>query len=624
MKILAFCWLIVFVSVTVCGNVTFPVTDLNKEWWSNTIIYQIYPRSFKDSNNDGIGDLRGIIQKLDYFVDLGIETLWIGPIFKSPMDDMGYDVEDFKAIDPIYGTMDDFTELMSEMNKRNFKLITDIVPNHSSYKCEWFQKSTKREGKYTDYYVWLDAKNQGDILKNESITPIPPNNWLNMFGGSAWTWHTERKQFFFHQFSSKQPDFNIRNPEVQKEILDVMKFWLDKGVAGFRFDAVRHLYENASFPDEEYIKGKEGSLNYDDMIHTYTTDQPEIFEIIYSWREFMDDYVEKNKSFSRIISTESYSKVDILMKYFGNETKSGAQIPFNFAFVKIDRNHVVDNIDESINNWLNNLPKNTVANWVIENHDNVRIATKFGSEIVPLFTALKLALPGVEVTYYGGEIGMENAYVRPDQVQDPNNVGGSKTDETRDYGRCPMQWDNSINAGFTEARKPWLPINPNYYKLNVKMQKEIPTSNYNFYKKMAQLRKTNTLKYGNTQTYNISKSLFILTRSLPGFESYVIAFNFGSETETIILSDVVNNDKQLYVYIASENWNHSQRSSAGFTPRDSLTFRPQSVVVLTDNVLMANQTSNSAILTNTISPIGLLCTVLIILYQLNPSRVHIL
>jgi len=557
----------------------------------------VYPRSFKDSNEDGIGDIQGIIQKLDHFVDLNIETLWIGPFYKSPMDDMGYDVEDYRTIDPIYGTMDDFNELIAEMRKRNLKLVTDFIPNHSSYKCEWFQKSIKREGKYADYYIWRDALNQNEVLKDSSIKPIPPNNWLSIFGGTGWTWNDIRKQFFFHHFNAKQPDYNIRNPEVHKELLDIIAFWMDRGVVGFRFDALRHLYENENFLDEPCLTNDDKCTpeNYNSWNHTYTIDQPENIEIIQEWREFIDNYTRSNNlPISSFIATESYSPIKVLMQYYGNSTKLGAHVPFNFGLLGVDRRNIVASIEGEIKNWLDNMPKNQVANWVIENHDNPRIPTKFGAEMIPLFTALKLSLPGIEITYYGSEIGMDNTYVRPDQKKDPNNAGAERRDESRDSERCPMQWDSSINAGFTENKKPWLPVNPNYYKLNVENQKNIPNSNYNFYKKMSQLRTTDTLKNGDLHTYNITKSIYILKRSLLEHESYIVVMNFGSETETVILSNIVNNLKdELYVYLGSENsaYNPGNIISTVSPLVNPLTLRPQSVVVLTDKYI-ASETSN--------------------------------
>ncbi|XP_022171043.1 maltase A3-like [Myzus persicae] len=581
------------------GNVYFKATKPNNEWWSSTIIYQAYPRSFKDSNKDGIGDLRGITQKLDHFVDLGIETIWVGPFFKSPMDDMGYDVEDFYMIDPMFGTMSDLEELVFEMNKRNLKLIIDLIPNHSSHKCEWFQKSIKREGKYKDYYVWRDALNQQDVISNSSITPIPPNNWLSLFVGPAWTWIEERKQFYYHQFSKEQPDFDMRNPDVKQQILDVMRFWMDKGVNGFRFDALKYLYENASFLDEPFLPGMSNASEYVEFDHIYTQDQPEIIDTVLEWRAFMINYTNsKNTSISGLMTSESYSSVDLLMQYYGNFTNPGAQVPFNLALVRFPKDdHIVENIDTIIKNWLANLPENAVPNWVIENHDNLRTSSKFGAEAATMFTALKLALPGIDVTYYGSEIGMQdNMYLRPEQITDDNLAGGPKISRPRDYQRCPMQWDDSINAGFTEEKKSWLPVNPNYYKMNVESQKKIPTSSYNFYKKMSQLRKTDTLKNGDLRTYNITKSIYILKRSLLEHESYIVVTNFGSETETVILSNVIDNIKdELFVYLGSENSGYSPGSKVStISTGNPIQLRPQSVVVVTDKFIEPDLPRNNA------------------------------
>ncbi|VVC30064.1 Glycoside hydrolase superfamily,Glycosyl hydrolase, family 13, catalytic domain [Cinara cedri] len=608
------CWFIVLahICVAVNGNFYYPVKKHNDEWWANTIIYQLYPLSFKDSNNDGYGDFKGIIQKLDHFVDLGIETLWIGPFFKSPMEDMGYDVIDFKQINPLFGTMDDYNELISEMKKRNLHLITDIVPNHSSDQCEWFKKSIKREGNYSDYYIWHDAKNQMEVLKNTSITPIPPNNWVSVFSKSAWTWHNDRKQFYYHQFGYKQPDFNLRNPKLRQELLDILKFWLDRGVDGFRCDAMKHLYEYESLIDEPYLPGKEGSLIYSDMIHNYTTNLQEVIDTVIEWREFLDNYTKSNNlSVSKIFATESYAPLDVLKQYYGNTSSPGAQIPLNFNLVNTNRNYLLKNIDRTIREWLEILPDNGVANWDVENHDNHRIASMYGPETVPLFTALKLALPGIDITYYGSEIGMVNTYVRPDQRQDPQNAGGSSFEETRDGERTPMQWDDSINAGFTEAKKPWLPVNPNYYKLNVETQKKIPTSNYNFYKKMARLRKTDTLKYGDLKTYNVSESIYVLKRALSEHEFYVFVFNFGSETEEIVLSNIVDisNDK-LYVYLRSANALYSEGNAILINSSvKPLIMRPQSVVVLTDKEISADDSTKSSSTTRICSKLLItLCT----------------
>uniref|UniRef100_A0A2H8TXU8 alpha-glucosidase n=1 Tax=Melanaphis sacchari TaxID=742174 RepID=A0A2H8TXU8_9HEMI len=447
-----FCWLIVFMSLTSVAygeeEIIFPVTKTKNDWWSNTIIYQVYPRSFKDSDNDGIGDLKGITEELDHFVDLGIKIVWINPIFKSPMYDMGYDVENYTMIDPIFGKMADFEELISEMNKRDLKLIIDFVPNHSSNQCEWFLKSIKKEGKYDEYYVWRNASNQDEL--SNTTTPTPPNNWLSKFGGPAWSWNNERKQFYLHQFSDKQPDLNFRNPEVHKEILKILEYWLDKGVAGFRFNAVGKLYEDKDFRDEPKSVGREDWPIYYSLNHIYTYDQPEVIDTIFEWRKFMDDYSNRKNTFPRLLAAESHYHVCVfsLKKYYGNENNPGAQIPLNYhLLMHLRKSDLVRSVDRAIKFWFEVIPANNTPNWVMETIDTDRISSKYGPEMVQVFTALKLSLPGIDVTYYGSEIGMENTYVRPDQIQDSYDSGGKRNIESRDFARSPMQWNGRSNAG---------------------------------------------------------------------------------------------------------------------------------------------------------------------------------
>lgn len=591
-KLRALCGLLIafvapFTAVTCEKRDLFPATNPNDDWWSNKIIYQVYPRSFKDSDGDGIGDLRGIVQELDYFVDLGIEIIWLNAIFKSPMDDTGFDVENHTVIDPIFGTAADFDALISQMNNRGLKLIIDFVPNHSSYKCEWFSKSIKNEGKYGDYYVWRNASNQ-DELGNSSITPKPPNNWLSKFGGSAWSWNDERRQFYLHQFNDRQPDFNLRNPEVHRELLRIMEFWLDKGVAGFRFSSVGKLYEHKDFPDEPRSPNREKWPVYYSLIHKYTYDQPEVIDTVVEWRKFVDDYSRRKNTFPRLLVAESHYHVCVytLRRYFGTAVNPAIQIPMNFHLMVIVRQDaLVDTVDKAIRFWFGAVAANNTPNWVMESHDTDRISSRYGAETVQVFTALKLALPGIEITYYGSEIGMENTYVRADQLQDSYDSGGQRNVDSRDFARSPMQWNDMANAGFTVAKRPWLPVNPNYYRLNVDAQKRTPSSNYNFYKTMSRLRRTDTLRRGDLQSYNVTDNVYIIKRSLPGRESYLVVANFGSETETVVLSDVVGGvAEELYVHAGTENSAYvagNAVSTLSGAPAP-LRLRPKSAVVLTD------------------------------------------
>ncbi|XP_025411884.1 maltase A3-like [Sipha flava] len=606
-------------------EVIFPGTKPNDEWWSNAMIYQVYPRSFKDSDGDGIGDLKGITQQLDYFVDLGVDVVWINPIFKSPMDNMGFDVENHTVIDPMFGTMEDFEELVAEVKKRDLKLIIDFVPNRSSYKCEWFSKSIKREGKYGDYYIWHDALNQ-DQADNETFTPTPPNNWLSVFGGSAWSWNAERKQFYLHQYTDREPDLNHRNPEVNKEFLNIMKFWMDKGVDGFRFSSLGRLFVNETFPDEPKRSGHDDWPIYLTLNHIYSVDQPEVIDRIIEWRKFMDDYSKKNNLRPKLFAAEAQYHICVysLRFYYGYANNPGAQVPFNYhLMIQVRRTDLAFSVERAIKFWFEVVSANNTPSWVMENQDMDRISSIYGPEAVQVFTALKLALPGVDITYYGSEIGMENTYVRPDQIKDSYNSSGKRSIKSRDFARSPMQWNDKPNAGFTKAKTPWLPVNPNYFKLNVETQKQIPTSNYNFFKKMSGLRKTDTMKYGDLSSYNITETVYIIKRSLPGHETYLVVMNFGSEVETVVLSKVVGGLRdELYVYLGSENSAHSGGDIVSTTSASdrTLVLKPLSVVVLTDGVVkVTSSAANSHKRFNSLAITGLLSVLSLTMFRIGSN-----
>ncbi|KAL1449503.1 hypothetical protein WDU94_002005 [Cyamophila willieti] len=291
------------------------------DWWQTEVIYQIYPRSFKDINGDGVGDLKGIISKLGYLKGLGVNVIWLSPIFKSPMVDFGYDISDFRDIEPIFGTITDFKNLLADMKKLGMKMILDFVPNHTSDQHVWFQKSVAKVPNYADYFVWKDAKRINGVRH-------PPNNWLSCFGGSAWTWNEQRQQYYFHAFAPQQPDLNFRNPNVIGELESILRYWLDHGVDGFRFDSVPFLVEHGSFPDEPPSGNTDFEpMDHDYLSHNYTMDQPETYEIIYRIRKLLDSYKLMDGR-TRIFITECYSlSVSGLMKYYGNNTVRGAHFP---------------------------------------------------------------------------------------------------------------------------------------------------------------------------------------------------------------------------------------------------------------------------------------------------------
>lgn len=334
-----------------------------KDWWEKTIFYQIYPRSFMDSNNDGIGDLNGITSRLQHLKDAGIGATWLSPIFQSPMADFGYDIANYTAIHSEYGTMEDFHDLMREAKSLGIKVILDFVPNHTSDMCDWFIKSMKREPGYEDYYIWHDG-----IPNAESRIPNPPNNWPSVFYGSAWTYNEERQQYYLHQFTKNQPDLNFRNPKVVKEMENVLKYWLSKGVDGFRIDAINHLFEDPELEDEPTSGNTADKNLYDYTTHVYTKDLPESYEMVYSWRKLLDEWKKNRGGETRIIMTEAYADIKNTMRFYeSDDTKrQGAHIPFNFGLLTdIKDDSQAGDYVFSINKWMSYMPHDKTANWVV-------------------------------------------------------------------------------------------------------------------------------------------------------------------------------------------------------------------------------------------------------------------
>jgi alpha-glucosidase len=352
----------VLLLLSLCTN-----SVLAKDWWETAAFYQIYPRSFQDSDGDGIGDLNGITQRLTYLKDLGITAFWLSPIFKSPMKDFGYDISDFYSIHPEYGTMADFEKLVKTAKELGLKVILDFVPNHSSDENEWFKKSVKREAGFEDYYLWHPGKPNS---ANES-NPLVPSNWLSAFKYSAWQWNDERKEYYYHAFAVQQPDLNYRNPEVLNEMKNTLIFWLDKGIDGFRIDAVPNVFEiqpdsTGNYIDEPLSGTTEDSDSYKYLSHIYTTDQKETTDLVYQWRALMDEYQNQHGGETRVIMTEIYSKINFVMEYYGNETHEGAHMPFNFQFIlNLNKESNADDYKRLSDLWMTNMPKGRTPNWVV-------------------------------------------------------------------------------------------------------------------------------------------------------------------------------------------------------------------------------------------------------------------
>lgn len=478
-----------------------------KRWWKEGVIYHIYPRSFQDSTGDGNGDLQGITKRLDYFEFLGIKILYLSPIFRSPMVDNGYDISDFKDIDPMFGNLQDFEELLKEAHLRGMKLILDFVANHTSDQHPWFIESrSSKVNPKRDWYVWLDPAPGGG----------PPNNWVSVFGGSAWTYDAKTNQYYLHQFCPEQPDLNLRNAEVLGALNDVLTFWLDRGVDGFRADAVAHLVEDSRFQDEPTKDGYDTKRpRYDDLDHVYTKNFTANHKIVQGWRAVLDQYKDSYRILIGEILDDNFQEV---IKYYGGRFSNEFDFPFNFGLLGLSQFTTAEEVYHVISDYLAALPKGKWPNWLLGNHDFPRIGSKVSHEYCRALNVLLLTLPGTAVTYYGEEIGMIDAKV-PFKSQE----------DFRDPQRSPMQWCDKENAGFTPGTKAWVPVAENYKTANVEVQKADPTSALYLYKELVKLRSTiECFKGLSFKAVYVDASVLAYTRS-DRHHTFVIMINFGKD-----------------------------------------------------------------------------------------------
>ncbi|MCE6987816.1 alpha-amylase family glycosyl hydrolase [Dyadobacter sp. CY323] len=500
-------------------------------WWQHGVVYQIYPRSFQDSNGDGIGDLKGIISRLDYLQWLGIDCVWLSPVYPSPMADFGYDISDYQGIHPLFGNMDDFDELLSEVHSRGMKLLLDLVPNHTSDQHPWFLESrSSRSNPKRDWYIWQDAREDGTL----------PNNWLSVFGGNAWEWDEITGQYYYHAFLKEQPDLNWRNPEVQQAMLDVMRFWLDKGIDGFRVDVMWHmikdlqLRDNPPSPDSKF---NPEDLIYDHYIPVYSTDQPEVHDIVRMMRDLTDEYDE------RVLIGEIYLPIEKLVTYYGQDNR-GAHLPFNFQLLTLPWQS--QQIALAIDQYEAALPAQGWPNWVLGNHDKPRIASRIGKSQAKVAAMMLLTLRGTPTIYYGDEIGMRDVPIPMNEIVDPQGLNMPELNVSRDPSRTPMQWSSEINGGFSQY-KPWLRLPYNSGRVNVEVQKQDPHSMLRFYTKLIALRKehaalnigTYTPEYSDEQLISYvrehSDSKFLVILNLSHRPGYFRPRN-GNYKGTVVLS----------------------------------------------------------------------------------------
>ncbi|HZQ52093.1 MAG TPA: alpha-glucosidase [Bryobacteraceae bacterium] len=495
----------------------------DNDWWRTAVIYEVYPRSFGDSNGDGVGDLNGITEHLDYLKDLGVDAIWITPFYPSPQVDFGYDISDYRAIDSQFGTMADFDRLMAEAKKRNIRVINDLVLNHTSDQHPWFIESkSSRTNPKANWYIWHDPKPGGG----------PPNNWQSIFGHSAWQYEDSRKQYYYHAFYKQQPDLNWRDNDVRKAMYDVMRFWMDKGVAGFRLDAITSLFEDLALKDEPYLAGMNayGDRN---ISRIYTDNLPEVHDVLRDLRKVVNQYP------GRVLIGEVYlPNVGELAKMYGRN-RDELQLPmdtklgfYNHLSVPVFRSNLSDP-ETKING---NVPL-----LVFSNHDNPRAINRFGdgthdAAIARLLATLLLTPRDAALIYYGEEIGMVTTPPkRKEDVRDPVGKLGWPKDKGRDGERTPMQWNGKVNAGFSTAKQTWLPVAPDYKSVNVAVEEQKPDSLLNYYKALIRLRKENPqLRTGDfvlVDTANANVLSYI--RKTNDGQAVLVSLNFTPDPQTV-------------------------------------------------------------------------------------------
>ena len=484
-------------------------------WWQTAAVYQIYPRSFQDGNGDGVGDLPGILRRLPYLVDLGVDAIWLSPIFPSPMADFGYDISDYCNIDPLFGTLADFDALRQAAHRHGLKLILDFVPNHTSDRHPWFLESrASRHNAKRDWYIWRDPAPGGG----------PPNNWLSDFGGSAWQYDASTKQYYCHTFLSAQPDLNWRNPPLRAAMYDVMRFWLERGVDGFRVDVIWHLIKDDQFRDNPKNPAyRTGEPPHHAVLPLYTADRPEVHGVIREMRAVLDEFDD------RVLIGEIYLPVERLVRYYGDDSRE-LHLPFNFALLQAPWQ--ARTLAQLIDEYETALPRNGWPNWVLGNHDRPRIASRVGQDQARIAAMLLLTLRGTPTLYYGDELGMEQVPVAPERVQDPfeRNVPGLGLG--RDGCRTPMQWCAGRNAGFSAA-EPWLPLEGAYAARNVATLQADKTSILQLYRRLLALRRKHpALHAGNYRPLVASGDLLLFVREYDD-KRILVALNFGAEPTSV-------------------------------------------------------------------------------------------
>jgi alpha-glucosidase len=489
-------------------------------WWQDGVVYQIYPRSFFDANGDGVGDLEGIRRRLDHLAWLGIDAVWLSPIYPSPMADFGYDVADYCDIDPLFGSLEDFDRLLAEARERGIRLILDWVPNHSSDQHPWFQESLSgRTHPKRDWYVWRDPGPEGE----------PPNNWQSVFGGGAWEWDETSGQFYLHSFLKEQPDLNWRNPELVLAMHDTLRFWLDRGVGGFRIDVIHKLAKDPELRDNP--SNGSGHPGYLGQEHVHDENHPDVIEMLKGLRRVLDEYDERMTVGEVFIMDPKEAA-----RYYVNG--EGLHLAFNFSFLQAPWE--AKRFREEVEAFERELPAHCWPDLVLSNHDVRRHASRYddpqsGDARARVAAAMLLSLRGTPFLYYGEEIGMRNVPIPEDRILDPVGIHIHPA-VGRDGERTPMQWEPRPGAGFTRG-EPWLPIAPDADRRNVALQRDDPTSLLHLYRDLLALRRsTPALHRGDYRSLDGPDDVFAYERRA-GDSRALVALNFSDDERRPQLPD---------------------------------------------------------------------------------------
>ncbi|XP_072265871.1 amino acid transporter heavy chain SLC3A1 [Pyxicephalus adspersus] len=547
-------WLIIVATLAIIAA-TIAIIALSPkclDWWQSSPIYQVYPKSFRDSDGDGSGDLKGVQEKIDHFVYLGVKTVWVAPFYKSTLKDYRYAVDDFRQVDPSFGTMADFENMLSALHDKGIKLIIDLIPNHTSDKHNWFQLSRTRTDKYTDYYIWEDC-----AVVDTRV--VPPNNWVSMYGNSAWEYDSVRKQCYFHQFRKEQPDLNLHNPDVNKEILDIISFWLEKGVDGFTVDAAKFLLEAEHLRDEPQVnKTQPPNLvtSYSDLYHDYTTTQVGMHDILRNFRQTMNKYSREPGRY-RFMGTESndHNMVAKTMLYYGNSFIEEADLPLNFYLYDLNKDISGNSIYDTVDLWMRSMPKGKWPHWMVGNSRNSRVASRVGKDYVNVLNMLLLTLPGTPTTYYGEELGMMD-----NPALNENSYPSAEYDPSEYPEKTPMQWDSSLNAGFNGGNTTWLPVNQDYKELNVEVQMQEANSTLNLYRDILNLRKGELPLHRGWMCYAFhDPNIFAYVREIDGLNKvFMVVLNFGAPTSVDIKNKVKDIPAQAKIRLSTISANNGK------------------------------------------------------------------